>query len=110
MDSWHHPIEEVTRAYAVQVGDTVWRRHSHQIRASDMAPASAPDIVTSEQVGHEARETERDLSANVHMGTPSIVMDQPVMGSPQTVTPHKGVAENERRSKKLIKPPDKLTL
>ena len=45
-----------TRAYAVQVGDTAWRRHSDQIRASDMAPVSAPDIVTSEQmeirVGH----------------------------------------------------------
>ena len=99
-----------TTAYAVQVGDTVWRRHSDQIRASDMALAPALDIVTSEQVVHEPRETERDVSANVHMGTPSIVMDQPVKRSPQTVTPHKVVAETVRRSKRLIKPPEKLTL
>ena len=91
----------------MQVGDTVWRRHSDQIRASDISPA--PDIVTSEQVLHEPRETVRDVSANVHMGTPSIVMDQPVKRSPQTVTPHKVVAETVRRSKRLIKPPDKLT-
>ena len=76
-----------TRAYAVQVGVTVWRRHSEQIRASDMAPAPSPDIVTSAQVGHEPRETERDVSANVHMGTSSIVKDKPVKRSPQTVAP-----------------------
>ena len=62
-----------------------------------MFPAPAPDIVTSEQVVHEPRETERDVSANVYMGTPSIVMDQPVKRSPQTVTPHKVVAETVRR-------------
>ena len=72
-----------TRAYTVQVGDTVWRRHSDQIRASDMAPAPAPDMVTSEQVVLEPREPERDVSANVQMGTPSIVMDQPVKRSTQ---------------------------
>ena len=96
----------------MQVGDTVWRRHSDQIRASDMspAPAPAPDIVTSEQVVHEPRETERGVSANVHKGTPSIVIDQPVKRSPQTVTPHKVVSETVRRSKRLVKPPDKLTL
>ena len=83
---------------------------SDQIRASDMAPAPSPDIVTSAQVVHEPRETERDVSANVRMGTPSIVMDQPVKRSPQTVTPQKVVAETVRRSKRPIKPPDKLTL
>ena len=53
----------------MQVGDTVWRRHSDQIRASDMTPASAPapDMVMSEQVVHEPRETERDVSTNVQM-------------------------------------------
>ena len=65
-----------------------------------MSPAPATDIVTSEQVVHEPKETERDVSANVHMGTPSIVMDQHVKRSAQTV----------RRSKRLTKPPDKLTL
>ena len=85
----------------------VWRRHSDQIRPSAMAPAPAPGIVASEQVVHEPRETERDVSA---MFTPSIVMYQPVKRSPQTVTPHKVVAETVRRSKGLIKPPDKLTL
>ena len=96
--------------YTVQVGDTVWRRHSDQIRASDMAPAPAPDMVTSEQVVHEPREPERDVSANVQMGTPSIVMDQPVKRSTQTATPPRVVDETVRRSKRLIKPPDKLTL
>ena len=116
VDSWHHPIEERDesvngmRAYAVQVGDTVWRSHGDQIRASDMAPAPAPDIATSEQIVHEPWETERDVSENVHMGTPSIVMDQPVKRSPQMVTPHKVVAETVRRSKRLFKPPDNLTL
>ena len=51
-----------TRAYAVQVVDTVWRRHSDKIRASDMAPAPAPDIDTSEQVVHEPRETVQELN------------------------------------------------
>ena len=80
----------------MQVGDTVWRRHSDQIRASDMAPAPAPDMVTSEQVVHEPRENERDVSTNVQMGT--------------TATPPRVVDETVRRSKRLIKPPDKLTL
>ena len=80
--------------------ETRYGEDTDQIRASDMAPAPAPDIVTSEQLVHEPRETERDVSANVHMGTPSIVMDQPVKRSPQTVTPHKVVAETVRRSKK----------
>ena len=107
MDSWHHQKKKGTRAYAVQVGDTVWRRRSHQIRVSAMAPAPAPDTVASEQVVHEPRETEGDVFA---MFTPSIVMDQPVKRSTQTVTPHKVVAETVRRSKGLIKLPDKLTL
>ena len=92
----------------MQVGDTVWRLHSDQIGASDVTPA--PDMVTSEQVVHEPRETERDVSANVQMGTPSIVMDQPVKRSTQTATPRRVVDEPVRRSKRLIKPPDKLTL
>ena len=86
--------------------ETRYGEDSDKIRASDMAPA--PDIVTSEQVVHEPRETERDVSANVHIGTPSIAMDQPVKRSPQTVTPHRVVDETVRQSKRLIKPPDKF--
>ena len=39
-----------------------------------MAPVPGPDVATSEHVVHEPRDTECDESANVHMGTPSIVI------------------------------------
>ena len=77
-----------------------------------MAPAPTLDIATFEQVVHEPTDVkaERDVSANVHMGTPSIVIDQPVKRSTQTETLSRVVDETVRRSKRLIKPPDKLTL
>ena len=71
-----------------------------------MASAPAPGIVTSEQVGNESRHTEHDESANVHIGTPSIVMDQPVERVSQTATPSRVVDETVRLSKRLIKPPE----